>query len=63
MKLLSDYRIMDLSTLSFDALHDYRRKAVVAQQKEYQTRGNTQKCQELFEEIQKIQKEIDNRKA
>lgn len=63
MKLLSDYRIMDLSKMSVEELNDYRKKAVYAQQKTYQTRGNTQVNQELFQEIMKIDEEINNRKA
>ena len=35
-------------------LKEERARLVKANQKEYQTRGNTQRCQELWAEIEKI---------
>lgn len=39
-------------------LKEKRTKLVKRQWKEYQTLGNTQRCQELFVEIERIEKEI-----
>lgn len=43
------------------ALRAERAKLARIQLKEYQTRGNTQRCQELFTQIEKIDKEIERR--
>lgn len=46
---------------SLSDLRSERAKLVRIQQKEYQTRGNTQRCQELFSQIEKIDAEIKAR--
>ena len=46
---------------SLPALRAERAKLVRAQVKEYQTRGNTQRCQELFSQIEKIDEELARR--
>jgi hypothetical protein len=46
---------------SLAALQAERAKLVRIQQKEYQTRGNTQRCQELWTQIENIDKEIAER--
>lgn len=38
-----------------------RAKLAKIQLKEYTTRGNTQRCQELFAKIEKIDEEIERR--
>lgn len=43
---------------SLDALEAERAKLVRIQQKEYQTRGNTERCQELWTKIEAIDNEI-----
>lgn len=45
---------------SLAALKTQREKLVRENQKEYQTRGNTQKCQELWSKIEKLDAEIEN---
>ena len=40
-------------------LKEQRNKLVKQQQKEYQTRGNTQRCQELWAEIEKIDAQLE----
>ena len=45
----------------FAALRAEREKLARIQLKEYKTRGNTQRCQELFTQIEKIDKEIERR--
>lgn len=46
---------------SLAALKAKRAELVRQQQKEYQTRGNTQKCQELWTKIEAIDNEIATR--
>lgn len=46
---------------SLAALRTERARLVRIQQKEYQTRGNTQRCQELWDQISKIDDEIAER--
>ena len=46
---------------SLAALRAERAKLARIQLKEYQTRGNTQRCQELFAQIEKIDEEIKRR--
>jgi hypothetical protein len=46
---------------SLDALRAERAKLARIQYKEYTTRGNTQRCQELFTQIEKIDAEIKAR--
>jgi hypothetical protein len=46
---------------SLAALQAERAKLVRIQQKEYQTRGNTQRCQELWTQIEAIDNEIAER--
>ena len=46
---------------SLAALQAERAKLVRNQQKEYQTRGNTQRCQEIWTQIEKIDEEIARR--
>ena len=40
-------------------LKEQRDVLVKQNQKEYSTRGNTQRCQEIFAQIEKIEKEIE----
>lgn len=42
-------------------LKEKREQLIKANQKEYSTRGNTQRCQELFSEIMKIDEELSSR--
>lgn len=42
-------------------LKEKRDKLAKMQWKEYTRLGNTQRCQELFEEIQKVEAEIERR--
>lgn len=46
---------------SLDALRAKRAELARIQLKEYQTRGNTARCQELFSQIEKIDDEIARR--
>lgn len=46
---------------SLAALQAKRAELVRIQQKEYQTRGNTQRCQELWTKIEAIDNEIAER--
>ncbi len=46
---------------SLTALQAKRAELVRIQQKEYQTRGNTQRCQELWTKIEAIDNEIAER--
>lgn len=46
---------------SLAALKAQRAKLVRENQKEYQTRGNTQRCQELWSKIEAIDNEIATR--
>lgn len=46
---------------SLEFLKAQRAKLVRIQQKEYKTRGNTQRCQELWSQIEKIDAEIEER--
>lgn len=46
---------------SLEALRSMRAELVRLNRKEYQTRGNTQHCQELFAKIEKIDAEIKAR--
>lgn len=46
---------------SLAALKAKRAELVRIQQKEYQTRGNTQRCQELWTKIEAIDNEIAER--
>ena len=46
---------------SLAALRAERARLVRIQQKEYQTRGNTERCQELWDKISKIDDEIATR--
>ena len=46
---------------SLEALRAKRAELARIQLKEYQTRGNTQRCQELWSQIEKIDEEIERR--
>ena len=46
---------------SLPALRTERARLARIQYKEYTTRGNTQKCQELFAQIERLDKEIERR--
>lgn len=46
---------------SLEALRSMRAQLVRIQREEYQTRGNTQHCQELFSKIEKLDAEIKAR--
>ena len=46
---------------SLEALRAKRAELVRLNQKEYQTRGNTARCQELWSQIEKIDDEIARR--
>ena len=46
---------------SLAALQTERARLVRIQQKEYQTRGNTQRCQELWTQIEALDKAIEER--
>lgn len=46
---------------SLAALRSMRAELVRIQRKEYQTRGNTQRCQELWTKIEKLDEEIERR--
>lgn len=46
---------------SLAALKAERSKLVRIQQKEYQTRGNTHRCQEIWKQIEAIDAQIENR--
>lgn len=46
---------------SLAALKAKREELVRLNQREYKTRGNTQRCQELFDKIEKIDAEIERR--
>lgn len=45
--------------MTINELKEKRAELVKKQQREYQRRGNTQMCQELFAEIMKIDEEIE----
>lgn len=47
--------------MTIKELKEKREMLVKQNQKEYRTMGNTQKCQELFKEIEKIDEEIERR--
>lgn len=53
----------NLETMSNIELNNERVRLAKMNWKEYTTRGNTQRCQELFSEIEKIDKELDRRRA
>lgn len=46
-----------------DALREKRAELARIQLKEYQTRGNTQRCQELWSQIEKLDEEIARRES
>lgn len=46
---------------SLPALKAERAKLARIQQREYQTRGNTQRCQEIWKQIEAIDAQIENR--
>lgn len=46
---------------SLAALKAERAKLAKIQQREYQTRGNTQRCQEIWKQIEAIDAQIENR--
>jgi len=46
---------------SLAALKAERDHLVRIQQREYQTRGNTQRCQEIWKQIEAIDAQIENR--
>ena len=46
---------------SLAALRAKREELVRLNQREYKTRGNTQRCQELFAKIEKLDAEIERR--
>ncbi len=46
---------------SLAALKAKREELARIQYKEYQTRGNTQRCQELWSQIEKLDTEIEER--
>lgn len=46
---------------SLPALRTKRAELARIQMREYQTRGNTQRCQELWEQITKLDEEIERR--
>lgn len=46
-----------------DALKAKRAELARIQLKEYQTRGNTERCQELFSQIEKLDEEIARRES
>lgn len=46
---------------SLEALRAQREKLARQNWHEYQTRGNTQRCQELWSQIEKIDEEIERR--
>lgn len=46
---------------SLSALKAERAKLARIQQREYQTRGNTQRCQEIWKQIEAIDAQIENR--
>lgn len=46
---------------SLEALRAKRAELARIQLKEYQTRGNTARCQELWSQIEKIDEEIERR--
>lgn len=46
---------------SLEELRSMRAELVRLNRKEYQTRGNTQRCQELFTKIEKLDAEIKAR--
>ena len=46
---------------SLDALRAKRAELARIQLKEYNTRGNTQRCQELWSQIEKLDEEIARR--
>lgn len=48
---------------SLAALKAERAKLVRIQQREYQTRGNTQRCQEIWKQIEAIDAQIENREG
>lgn len=48
---------------SLSALRAQRAKLVRIQMREYQTRGNTQRCQELWSQITKLDEEIARRES
>lgn len=47
--------------MTMNELQFKRSELVRIQQKEYRTRGNTQRCQELWSQIEKIDEEIASR--
>lgn len=49
------------NNFSLEALRAKRAELARIQLKEYQTRGNTQRCQEIFKQIEKIDEEIERR--
>lgn len=51
------------NNFSLDALRAQRAKLVRIQWKEYTTRGNTQRCQELWSQITKLDEEIARRES
>lgn len=48
---------------SLSALRAKRAELARIQMREYQTRGNTQRCQELWEQITKLDEEIARRES
>ncbi len=46
---------------SLSALRAKRAELARIQLREYQTRGNTQRCQELWSQIEKLDEEIERR--
>lgn len=47
--------------MTLKELKENRERLVKQNQKEYQMRGNTQRCQELWKAIEYIDKEIERR--
>lgn len=47
--------------MTIKEMKEKREQIAKANRKEYSTRGNTQRCQELFSEIMKIDEELKSR--
>lgn len=62
-RLIEDDKAMTPIKINFslDALKAKRAELARLQWKEYSTRGNTQRCQELWEQITKLDEEIAKR--
>lgn len=61
--MMEFYKIerMDVSKATMIELNEASVRLAKANWKEYTTRGNTQRCQELFKKLEEVRKEIDRR--